>query len=263
MASLSSIHFLGRNTMFPFQPIPTTVVVLYSFDEMLRQYGLAKVAVKGVDEPPLKAEPVEPLTASELAVKYFDLPRKLAERRFRKISRQRRRGLDVDDWESDAFLGLAEAVENHDPKNGGSFEAYASSIIWSRMIDGERKRSLTTYTERQKIKAGELTPSEAERGRRTCFIGLATESAALVAPEASEPCEHRLKEAIEAHLTDDETEVIVGLYENQMSQKEVGKQLTLSQSQVSRLKLEAIEKLKCLGADVLNEKLFGGRPLAI
>jgi RNA polymerase sigma factor FliA len=78
-----------------------------------------------------------PCERDRLIEQNLDYARRLAARMARRLPRS----VDVEELESDAFLGLMRAAAGFDPGRGVAFTTYASTRINGAMLDGLRERA--------------------------------------------------------------------------------------------------------------------------
>jgi RNA polymerase sigma factor for flagellar operon FliA len=188
---------------------------------------------------------------------------------------------DTDDLMSIGIIGLVEAIERFDPKRGVKFETFASQRIRGVMLDEIRKVDWLPRSVRDKYKKAFKSLSEldmdsvngekyarainmsisefeqikgylanAEAVSLTRVIGedmtledvIGSDSEVIEQFEDEELKEHLVKSL--KQLADRERMVVTLYYYEELTFKEIGKVLGISESRVSQIHSEVISKLK-------------------
>ena len=188
---------------------------------------------------------------------------------------------DTDDLMSIGIIGLVEAIERFDPKRGVKFETFASQRIRGVMLDEIRKVDWLPRSVRDKYKKAFKSLSEldmdsvngekyarainmsisefeqikgylanAEAVSLTRVIGedmtledvIGSDSEVIEQFEDEELKEHLVKSL--KQLADRERVVVTLYYYEELTFKEIGKVLGISESRVSQIHSEVISKLK-------------------
>ncbi len=196
---------------------------------------------------------------------------------------------DTDDLMSIGIIGLVEAIERFDPKRGVKFETFASQRIRGVMLDEIRKVDWLPRSVRDKYKKAFKSLSEldmdsvngekyarainmsisefeqikgylanAEAVSLTRVIGedmtledvIGSDSEVIEQFEDEELKEHLVKSL--KQLADRERMVVTLYYYEELTFKEIGKVLGISESRVSQIHSEVISKLKELFITVVE-----------
>ena len=213
----------------------------------------------------------------ELVLSYLNLVRFAA----RAINLPARCVFDGDDLMSIGIIGLAEAIERFDPKRGVKFETFASQRIRGVMLDEIRKIDWLPRSVRDKYKKASKSLSEldmnsingekytrainmsisefeqikgylanAEAVSLTRTIGddmtledvIGSDSEVIEQFEDEEMKEELVK--ILKRLPERERIVVTLYYYEELTFKEIGKTLGISESRVSQIHSEVISRLK-------------------
>lgn len=95
-------------------------------------------------------------TEDEQIQEHMPFAQRLAEQRY--LRKGREGGACLDDWLSDALMGLLRAIRTYDASKGAQFTTFARICILSVMRDGERERDRLRRTMRDRIKDGSQSP---------------------------------------------------------------------------------------------------------
>lgn len=191
--------------------------------------------------------------------------------------------LEFDDLKIMGYIGLMDAIEKYNDNMNTSFETYASIRIKGTMIDEIRKETLVSRTfntkykqlaeikeKYEQINKKQIPKSEILKNLNinekqlidllNChamqkpssmeFLLEEKDDVLLAGTDTSldnlmilEELKSKLNEGLEI-LTEKEKNVIISLYYNQLTPKEIGIQLGVTESRVSQLKFAALEKLR-------------------
>jgi RNA polymerase sigma factor (sigma-70 family) len=139
-------------------------------------------------------------------------------------------GEETVDVISEGTVGLIHAVDNYDPHRGVPFKSYAYLRVKGAMIDYLRSQKIS-------VKGGELREFD-------FFSQLAAEGEDRVSLERLEFLFGQLGE-----LSPREAEIIRGLYQDGLSQRELAARLGCTPANISILHGRAIKRLKKMVAD--------------
>ena len=175
-----------------------------------------------------------------------------------------------EDISSYGVEGLIDAVEKFSPKMGARFETYALVRIRGNIIDKIRSQDFLPRSVRRKIK----DVKEAQEALKAKFGRTATnseiassdgdieiidtiqDSHALTPHDELE--EKDVKKELEAalkRLPERERTIMVLYYHENMTLKEIGEAINVSESRISQLHAQAIMKLKNLLSENRSERL--------
>lgn len=206
---------------------------------------------------------------------HMDMARRLA----RKVARRVPRSVLRDELESAALLGLTEAAVRYDASRGEPFVAYAAKRVRGAILDELRKSDVLTRRGREGARrlADATRTVEAKVGRPATtdeiarVLGVTIEevsraraqlsSPALVplddvrdmprTPESQSPDERvaseqqraALVEALQ-QLPERDSQILSLYYQENLTLKEIGDVLGVSESRVSQLRSRALSKLR-------------------
>ena len=225
--------------------------------------------------PKTLSPPISGMTRKQLAEKYMPFVRSVAG----KIKKTLAKNIEFDDLVSYGMLGLFEAADRFDPKQGANFMTFAYYRVRGAIFDGLRSMGWVSRSEYQKVKfeeranaylsnlndqhltaprgASPLAHEETEalasvvENLVTVFVtaldameGFQVEDESPLQDEALEVKEAKklIAEAL-SRLPEQERQLLELYYYREMSLQDVGKTLGLSKSWTSRLHTRAIEKL--------------------
>ena len=225
-----------------------------------------------------------PRLRGELEMRYLYLVETLARQLVRKLPEC----VDVNDLVQEGFLGLRRAVEKYEVRRAIKFSTYAQSAIWGAMMDllrrddaGSRgdRRQATRLQEKRSVLSHELgrPPTEKELGEA---LGLKQEkvgavmrwmeATAVTSIDGGEdrrmawPVDERAEDpALEAQRRDlrelilrgfDPTErlLIILYYFEELTMREIGATLGISESRVSQLHTLLVDRIR---ADLERKKV--------
>ncbi len=155
--------------------------------------------------------------------------------------------LTEDDLEQIAMVGLLEAIDRFDPSRGFKFETYASSRIQGaiqdelRKIDWMPRSSRKQHRERMKINDG----GEVYGNNNHHFIDelLVDESSDFSKDLSHEELKNALINIIRD--LDERDRLVISLYYyEELTMKEIGAILSLSESRVSQIHAEVLRKIR-------------------
>lgn len=223
-------------------------------------------------------------TRGQLEARYLHLVETLA----RQLARKLPGSVDVNDLIQEGFLGLRRAVERFEPDRGIKFRTYAQSAVWGAMMDSLRRDDFTTRSVRRTAAVmdqmrGELAQelgrpaTDAEVGEA---LGLPEERIAAFsqwaehgamstmsagdddrrmqladdrAPNPFREAEHRdLRELLLRGYNPKERLLIILYYFEEMTMREIGATLGISESRVSQLHTLLVARIK---ADLHRKKI--------
>jgi RNA polymerase sigma factor FliA len=224
-----------------------------------------------------------PHLRGQLETQYFYLVETLA----RQLARKLPESVDVNDLMQEGFLGLRRAVEKFQVRRAIKFSTYAQSAIWGAMMDSLRRddagsrgdrRQATRLQEARNVLCNELgrPPTEEELGHalgvdeeKVGDMMRWLEATTLASMDAGEdrrvfwPAdEHAEDPALEAQRRDlrelilrgfDSTErlLIILYYFEELTMREVGATLGISESRVSQLHSLLVDRIR---ADLERKK---------
>ena len=221
----------------------------------------------------------------QLETLYLDLVRSLAEQ----LARRLPDCVDVNDLAQEGFLGLRRAVERFELRREVRFTTYAQSAIWGAMMDSLRRddfgtrsarRQATLLTETRSLLAHDLgrPPTDEETAsalglpvQRIGMIARWSEMTTVTTTRATTddrrfdlPADSRapdpvleaqrrdLRELLLRGFTPMERLLIILYYFEEMTMREVGATLGISESRVSQMHSILVERIK---ADLERKKL--------
>lgn len=178
----------------------------------------------------------EPLTEEqrELCSKHLKLARTMAINRRSPFT-------SPEDRIQDACMGLIDAARDYDPSRGVVFAAYACRRILGAMIDAERERGTTIRTFRGRVPRRCYVASQADaEGKYDGRGSMPGESVLFVAPEpAVTPGDRDAIDVALRSLPDHQRYIVGRYYFSGKPQKQIGRELGLSESRVSQLLTDA------------------------
>jgi RNA polymerase sigma factor for flagellar operon FliA len=191
--------------------------------------------------------------------------------------------VDVNDLLQEGFLGLNRAIDAFDPTRGVQFSTFAVKRIWGAMMDGLRaedwqRRTLRRRTQKLEAARRELLcerglPPTAEelaarlgvsqdefervwldsdgRGLRSLTPGVREDGDRVMLPEdersgdpAKAAMREDLKELLVRGFTRAERLIVVLYYYEDMTMKEIGETLDISESRVSQLHALLVKRIR-------------------
>ncbi|HYK97945.1 MAG TPA: sigma-70 family RNA polymerase sigma factor [Candidatus Acidoferrales bacterium] len=159
------------------------------------------------------------------------------------------RGADREDLIAWGVFGLVQAARRYRGDLGAPFGAYAARRVRGQVLDALRERDPLTRTERRAFRAAQkvsedLPPPYVEISLdRLAELG-DEEMARGMAPRASvDPRWQRVAEHLQA-LAPLERRVVVLAYAREMTLREIGARVGLSESGVCRVRARALKKLR-------------------
>ena len=227
-----------------------------------------------------KKHPTEEMR-NEIIVKHAQLVKIVAQRLYVTLDTS---VCELEDLYSYGIFGLIDAIDKYDPSKEIKFETYATIRIRGEIIDSVRKLSLKPRVSMDRIKIlekakaefrmeygrnpsveelSEITGIEKEKVNIALIHGLRIVSADEInsdgftvtdtledirfkTPEQTVD-ENDLKEKLQESLnvlTEKERNVILMIYYEEMTQREVGEVMGVSESRVSQLHTKALKKMK-------------------
>jgi RNA polymerase sigma factor FliA len=164
------------------------------------------------------------------------------------------RGADREDLIAWGVLGLVQAAQRYRGDLGAPFGAYAARRVRGQVLDALRERDPLTRTERRAFREArkvseDLPPPYVEISLdRLAEIGDAEQPARL-SSRGGDPRWPAVADAL-AKLTPLERRVVVLAFARELTLKEIGVRVGLSESGVCRVRLRALRKLRdaCGGA---------------
>lgn len=152
------------------------------------------------------------------------------------------RCVTLDDLNSAGTLGLIQAVDRFDAKQGVAFKSYAQHRIFGAMLDYLRGDDPLSRAERTRIRHTEAdyAPTTISLDQFSdSFPALATKG---VAPQSAIADRVDLS-AARRSLTRRENYVVAMLFDRDRPAREVAEKLRVNESRVSQIKRRALEKL--------------------
>lgn len=187
----------------------------------------------------------------QLVNDHFELAETLARNRFGKVSYY---GLCFDDWLSDAMLGLLEAAKKFDTSRNVRFQTFATFRINGAMIDGERNRDHLSRVERRKVKQGEQDDVSIASIFTTLPDHCARYEDVLSSPEP-EIRHDDFGTGLKRCLTAEEVQIVRWYHFDDVTMKEIGKRLGLSESRMSQRLSHIRDRLRERGRSAVEEML--------
>jgi len=158
------------------------------------------------------------------------------------------RGADREDLIAWGVFGLVQAARRYRGDLGAPFGAYAARRVRGQVLDALRERDPLTRTERRAFREArkvseDLPPPYVEISLdRLAELGDAPEPAHLASRNA-DPRWPAVADAV-ARLTPMERRVVILAFARELTLREIGAQVGLSESGVCRVRLRALRKLR-------------------
>lgn len=157
------------------------------------------------------------------------------------------RHVDHDDLVQDGWFGLREAARNFDPARGVKFLSFAGRRIWGAMLDGLRDRDHVSRNMRSRGEAPNLQSFatklfESDAGRVRNLGDTLVDQRSSADIDAFDGRDHFAR--LLTDLTRSERLVIELYYAADMTMKEIGRVLDLSESRVSQMHGNLIAQLR-------------------
>lgn len=169
----------------------------------------------------------------------------LVERVAKRVARRLPRSVSIDDLVGAGSLGLIDAVKRFSPERAPSFAAYAELRIRGAILDHLRSCDWLPRTMRASVKRGESEAAVVSVDDRD---GMGFDAFASSAPSAPALLDHREQRAQLASaiaLLPERTRRVLGLYYmEELTLKEIGEVLGITESRVCQLHSEAVARLK-------------------
>lgn len=166
-----------------------------------------------------------------LVERHLPLVRRLAGKAFRRL-----RKVEFADLVSDGAIGLMRAIEAYDESAGVRFETYASTRIYGAMLDGVRERDWLSRLDRKKQSLGEHVATLGSIGDQD-FAGHDGVDSRRIDRE-------HVKAVVMKGLSFAEQAVIDMHYFEDMSLRECGEAIGVSESRAFQLRAQALELLR-------------------
>lgn len=138
--------------------------------------------------------------------------------------------VDVEELESDAYLGLIQAAKAFDPSHGTLFRTYAARRITGAMLDGLREREASRLVTRPRIHSLDAIVA-AEDGREVTFADLLPDDAPPVGLELEMRDEAKF---VLSHLPRESRQQLIDRYFHGMEQRQIAAKAGISASGVSQ-----------------------------
>lgn len=153
------------------------------------------------------------------------------------------KSVDLDDLISDGSIGLQQVVESFDPDRGVKFGTYAPRRIRGAMLDGLRNRDWVPRLARERgetvnMQSLENVYEENDRGKKMSF-DIEDESANRNLTD-----DHDAVAKILRVLSGKHRQIVRMFSIEEMTMKEIGRELSLSESRISQIYGEAIRSLR-------------------
>lgn len=168
----------------------------------------------------------------------------------RRIHRRLPPSVDVDDLISRGHMGLMEAVERFDPKRGHTFEAFYMKRVRGAINDELRDLDHLPRSWRRLEKQGQKVPglgsldAPLSRCDGNKHRNLLNQIADTKAANARDHKQGELREFINVHLRRRESLIMILLYIEGLSMREIGKTIGVDQSRISQIHKQALEILR-------------------
>lgn len=156
------------------------------------------------------------MNKEKIVVEYLPLVRSIA-------AKYNKLGVPQEDLEQEGMIGLLEAADKYDESKGAKFSTYATFWIRKRVIESVEKEKKSTY--------------------KTSALNEETTRDEIQTPEQST----RDKLAFPEGIPEAEKIVVKLLYEDQLTLKEISKQLGISRERVRQLKEKALRRMRVKG----------------
>ena len=169
------------------------------------------------------------------------------------------RGADREDLIAWGVFGLVQAARRYRGDLGAPFSAYAARRVRGQVLDALRDRDPLTRTERQAFKAQQKISEDLPQPYvevsldRLAELGDVDVAARAAAAARADPRWHAVAGALSA-LSPVERKVVVLAYAKGMTLKEIGAQVSLSESGVCRVRARALKKLRAACASEVDTK---------